>query len=93
MVTDECKDVVTKVFGEPVKDSAEIDWMTWLLIALAGVLVLSMRLLKPWLNEDHDPEDGDEFSSPPPECCAVTATLGQILQSHSDTSGTDRPVP
>ena len=67
-------------------------WMTWLLIASASVLVLTMRLLKPWLNKEHDPEDGGEFSSLPPECCAVTATLGQILQSHSDTSGTDRPV-
>ncbi len=55
-------------------------WMTWLLIASTIVFVVTTRLLKPWLRGSDDSGDRNEFSSLPPECCAVTATLGQIVQ-------------
>ncbi len=55
-------------------------WMTWLLIASTAVLIVTTRLLKPWLRGSRAPGDRNEVSSLPPEGCVVTATLGQIVQ-------------
>lgn len=56
-------------------------WMTWLLIASTIAFAAITRLLKPWLQEDSAASDVHELSSLPPECCAVTATLGQIVRA------------
>lgn len=55
-------------------------WMTWVLIASTALFLITIRLLKPWLSGHHAPGDHDEGSSLPPECCVVTATLGEIVQ-------------
>ncbi len=55
-------------------------WMSWLLIASTAVLIVTTRLLKPWLRGSRAPGDRNPISSLPPEGCVVTATLGQIVQ-------------
>lgn len=55
-------------------------WMTWLLIVSTAVFLLAFRLLKPWLHGQQVSGDHGAGSSLPPECCVVTATLGEIVQ-------------
>ena len=55
-------------------------WMTWILIASTALFLITIRLLKPWLSGHRARGDHDEGSSLPPECCVVTATLGEIIQ-------------
>lgn len=55
-------------------------WMTWLVIVSTAVFVVAARLLKPSLRGGHDPSNCSEVSSVPPECCPITAIVGEMVQ-------------
>ena len=67
------------VESDPLSEHRD-GWMIWSLMIATAALIMMTRRLGSELRANFIAGDPGDEPAPPPDCCAVTATLGRIVQ-------------